>query len=100
MKDGPSIIKSWINHETVVTCEAEGVPTPEIVWTRSGKVTPSTTGYSRTSTLQFTPQERNEFGILLCTAKNILGIATKNITVKQLGKKKLAVTQNPVFYCL
>lgn len=93
MKSGSSVIKSWINHETEVTCEAEGVPAPEIIWTRNGTVTSSTTIYSRISTLQFTPQEKNEFGILLCTAKNLLGIAKRNITVKQLGKKNCSLFQ-------
>lgn len=87
MKDGSSVIKSWINHETEVTCEAVGFPAPEIAWSRNGTVTSSTTLYSCISTLKFTPEEKNEFGILLCSAKNLLGTAKKNVTVKQLGKK-------------
>ena len=84
---GPTVIKSWISHETEVNCEAEGFPAPEIVWSRKGKVTSSTTPNSCLSTLKFTPEEKNEFGILLCSAKNLLGTAKKNVTVKQLGKK-------------
>lgn len=87
IKGGPTIIKSWISHETEVKCEAEGFPAPEIVWSRKGKVTSSTTPYSCVSTLKFTPEEKNEFGILLCSAKNLLGTAKKNVTVKQLGKE-------------
>lgn len=87
MRDGPSVVKSWINHETEVTCEAEGFPAPEIVWSRKGTVTSSTTLNSRVSSLKFTPEEKDEFGILLCSAKNLLGTGKKNITVKQLGKK-------------
>ena len=87
MRDGLSVIKSWINHETEVTCEAEGFPAPEIVWSRKGTVTSSTTLNSCVSTLKFTPEEKDEFGILLCSAKNLLGTGKKNITVKQLGKK-------------
>ena len=81
------VIKSWISHETEVNCEAEGFPAPEIVWSRKGKVTSSTTPNSCLSTLKFTPEEKNEFGILLCSAKNLLGTAKKIVTVKQLGKK-------------
>lgn len=87
MRDGPSVVKSWINHETEVTCEAEGFPAPEIVWSRKGTVTSSTTLNSCVSSLKFTPEEKDEFGILLCSAKNLLGTGKKNITVKQLGKK-------------
>lgn len=87
IKGGPTIIKSWISHETEVKCEAEGFPAPEIVWSRKGKVTSSTTPYSCVSTLKFKPEEKNEFGILLCSAKNLLGTAKKNVTVKQLGKE-------------
>ena len=57
------------------------------MWSRKGKVTSSTTPNSCLSTLKFTPEEKNEFGILLCSAKNLLGTAKKNVTVKQLGKK-------------
>lgn len=84
MRDGPSVVKSWINHETEVTCEAEGFPAPEIVWSRKGTVTSSTTLNSCVSSLKFTPEEKDEFGILLCSAKNLLGTGKKNITVKQL----------------
>lgn len=87
MRDGPSVIKSWINHETEVTCEAEGFPAPEIVWSRKGTVTTSTTLNSCVSIRKFSPEEKDEFGILLCSAKNLLGTGKKNITVKQLGKK-------------
>lgn len=89
IKDGPSVIKSWIDHKTEVTCEAEGVPTPEIIWNRNGTVTSTTTRHYLVSTLLFTPQENNEFDVLLCTAKNLLGTAKKNITVKELGKKEV-----------
>ena len=92
MRDGPSVVKSWINHETEVTCEAEGFPAPEIVWSRNGTVTSSKTLNSFVSTLKFTPEEKDEFGSLLCYAKNLLGTRKKNITVKQLGKK--------AFHCL
>lgn len=87
MRDGPSVVKSWINHETEVTCEAEGFPAPEIFWSRKGTVTSSTTLNSCVSSLKFTPEEKDEFGILLCSAKNLLGTGKKSITVKQLGKK-------------
>lgn len=87
IKDGLTVIKSWISHETEVKCEAEGFPAPEIVWSRKGRVTSSTTLNTCLSTLKFTPEEKNEFGILLCSAKNLLGTAKKNVTVKQLGKK-------------
>ena len=87
MRDGPSVVTSWINHETEVTCEAEGSPAPEIVWSRKGTVTSSKTLNSCVSTLKFTPEEKDEFGSLLCYAKNLLGTGKKNITVKQLGKR-------------
>lgn len=87
VKDGPLVVKTWINHETSVKCEAEGFPAPEIAWTRNGTVTSSSTPHARVSTLTFTPKEKNDFGLLLCTAKNLLGAARRTITVKQLGEE-------------
>ena len=80
-------IKSWINHETEVTCEAAGFPLPEIIWSRHGTVTSSVQQHSRISTLKFTPTQANDFGVYECTAKNLLGLTKASVTVKQLGEK-------------
>lgn len=71
-----------------MTCTAEGIPVPEITWSRNGEELPSTQLQNPVrSKLIITPQEAEDFGLYMCVAKNVLGTATMKITVKQLGKK-------------
>ena len=84
-------IMSWIGRETKITCEVEGVPLPEIIWTRDGRVASSKRLHLRVSTLTFTPQGESDFGAYLCKARNFLGVARKVISVEMLGKFRLKV---------
>ena len=97
IKGGTSVeITSWINQETEVICKVEGVPVPEITWSRDGTVASSIQFRSRISTLKFTPQEAKDFGDYVCKGKNVLGAAKKTITVKQLGKEFTPLTIYPL----
>ena len=58
-------VMSWIGRETNITCEVEGVPLPEIIWTRDGKMASSKTLNRRVSTLTFTPK-REVILVLIC----------------------------------
>ena len=91
IKEGASAqnIMSWINHKTEIMCEAEGVPVPEITWSRKGTVTSSKEFSSRVSTLTFTPQELRDFGAYVCQARNLLGSMEKRIIIEMLGKLHL-----------
>ena len=84
-------VMSWIGRETNITCEVEGVPLPEIIWTRDGKVASSKKLNRRVSTLTFTPKRESDFGAYLCKASNFLGVARKVINVEILGKFPLKV---------
>ncbi|KAL9964707.1 hypothetical protein ACROYT_G028383 [Oculina patagonica] len=77
-------VNSWINHETKVTCEAEGVPTPDVTWTRNGVVVSSIQSKPGVKELKFTPEGANDFGDYECTAKNPLGSTKKIISIKEL----------------
>lgn len=83
---------SWKNHETEITCTAEGIPVPEITWIHNGEELSSTQLQNRVSRLTLTPHEAEDFGLYVCIAKNILGTTKMNITVKQLGKEPAALT--------
>ena len=86
--EGPQAdIMSWMNHKTEITCKAEGTPIPEITWSRNGTVVSSTQFRGRVSTLMFTPQEAEDFGVYVCMANNVLGTASRNVTVQLLGNK-------------
>lgn len=86
IKEGASAqnIMSWINHKTEIMCEAEGVPVPEITWSRKGTVTSSKEFSSRVSTLTFTPQEPRDFGAYVCQARNLLGSMEKRTIIEML----------------
>ena len=55
-------IMSWIGREMKITCEVEGVPLPEIIWTRNDRVASSKRLLPPVSTLTFTPQRESDFG--------------------------------------
>lgn len=87
MKDNSTEeIKSWINHDTDVHCQAEGVPLPEIIWSRNGTVTSVVQAQSRISTLTFKPRKLDDFGSIACYARNFLGSTEKNLVLVSLGK--------------
>lgn len=67
---------------------------PEIKWSHDGAVEYSVQGYSCTSILRFTPKGASDFDVVVCMAKNILGSAEANVTVKQLSKD----TSSVLFY--
>lgn len=69
-----------------MTCEAEGVPTPYVSWTRDGIVVSSIQSKPGVNELKFTPEGANDFGDYVCTAKNLLGSTKKTITIGELGK--------------
>ena len=84
----------------VFTCEADGVPTPTITWWRYDttltEVTDAmenvtidvTTSDSRTvmSTLTFTNTQPILAAQYQCTASNLLGMASKNVTLAVNGE--------------
>ena len=87
IKDGASKdILSWTNHETEMRCEAEGVPLPDITWSRDGKVVSFTQHNSRVSIYKLTPKDQEDFGFYECTASNLLGSTKQIITIIMLGK--------------
>ena len=87
MKDNSTEeIKSWINHDTEVHCQAEGVPLPEIIWSRKGTVTSVVQAQYRISTLTFKPRKSDDFGSIACYARNFLGSTEKNLVLVSLGK--------------
>ena len=72
-----------------MTCAADGVPVPDIVFTRNGKVLPSMPSKSGARELTLKPEDANDFGEYLCTAQNLLGSTQTIITIEKLGKLNL-----------
>ena len=74
IKDGVrKKITSWINHETKMTCEAEGFPAPDITWTRNDVTIFPLKSQTGVRAIRITPKDVNDFGDYVCTAKNLLG---------------------------
>ncbi|XP_066024471.1 hemicentin-1 isoform X2 [Pocillopora verrucosa] len=77
-------IYTWINRETKLTCAVDGVPRPNITFTRAGSVLHSTPSEDGASQLRIKPEGAADFGDYTCTAKNYLGSVQKIIKIKQL----------------
>ena len=87
IKDGVlKKITSWINHETKMTCEAEGVPTPDITWTRNDVTISPFKSQTGVREIKITPKDVNDFGDYVCTAKNLLGSTQQLIAIEEIGK--------------
>ena len=72
-----------------MTCEAEGVPVPDIIWTRNDiTISPlkSRPGFRE---IKITPKDVNDFGDYVCTAKNFLGLTQQIFTIEEIGKLSL-----------
>lgn len=80
-------VNSWINHATKLTCQAEGVPLPDISWSRSGTTNQKAINHTHVvSDLLVIPRNANDFGTYTCTATNILGSHKQSISLVQLSK--------------
>ncbi|CAH3158834.1 unnamed protein product, partial [Pocillopora meandrina] len=79
-----STIYTWINRETKLTCAVDGVPRPNITFTRAGSILHSTPSENGASQLIIKPEGATDFGDYTCTAKNHLGSVKKIIKIKQI----------------
>ena len=79
-------LKSWTNHETKLRCEAEGVPAPDIIWTRNDIMISPLKSQPGVREIMITPKDANDFGDYVCTAKNLLGSTQQIITIEEIGK--------------
>lgn len=68
-----------------MTCEAEGVPVPDIIWTRNDITISSLQSQIGVREIKFTPKDANDFGDYVCTAKNLLGATQQIITIEEIG---------------
>lgn len=85
IKDGVrKKITSWINHETKMTCEAEGVPAPDIIWTRNDITISPSKSKTGVREIMIKPKDVNDFGDYMCTAKNLLGSTQQIITIEEI----------------
>ena len=66
----------------------DGVPRPNISFTRAGSVLHSTPSENGASQLIIKPEGAADFGDYTCIAKNHLGSVQKIIKIKQIGKKR------------
>lgn len=95
IKDGVrKKLKSWINHETKLTCEAEDVPAPDIIWTRNEMTISPSKSQTGVREIMITPKDVNDFGDYVCTAKNLLGSTQQIITIEEIGKVYLYNQRN------
>ena len=66
-----------------ITCQARGIPTPEITWLRKGLPVKS---YDN-SYLVLTISDRDDAGQVTCIAENLAGNATQGTKIDVIGKE-------------
>ena len=69
-----------------MTCEGEGVPAPDITWTRNDITISPFKSQTGVREIKITPKDVNDFGDYVCTAKNLLGLTQQTITIEEIGK--------------
>ena len=88
------------NSDAVLSCEASGIPTPTITWTKNGVVIP---GYEDSKSLHIEAVNEDSSGTYACNASNQYGYVYKMVPVSILeqepslveepGKRKAAIGQ-------
>ena len=66
-----------------ITCQASGIPTPEITWLRKGVPIKS----YENSYLLLTISDRDDAGQVTCIAENLAGNATQSTKIDVIGKE-------------
>ena len=69
------------NTTVMFTCLYEGNPAPTVTWSLNGKILQTTEGSTTTSSFIVNSARCNNTGRYICTANNIIGISTKELTL-------------------
>lgn len=89
-------LNSWLYHDSTLTCEAEGNPSPTVTWSRNNMVSRSHTGTSGSASIFVSPQVEADFGSYICKAWNKLGTVEFNVEVVRSG---IEVCHDFFFFC-
>lgn len=74
-------LNSWVHHNSTLTCEAEGNPSPTVTWSHNNMVSRSHTGTSGSASIFVLPKGEADFGSYICKAWNKLGTVEFNVEV-------------------
>ena len=74
-------IDSWLNHSSILTCQATGNPPPEIIWLKDDRLL-----FNGSTTGTIKPQSESDFGNYTCLSRNILGNDFFKVHVNRTGK--------------
>lgn len=89
-------ISSWLNHSSILTCQATGNPRPEIIWSKGGQelFRGSTTG-----NITIKPQKESDFGIYTCLSRNVVESDLFEVYVTRTGKNGFFYKKKYVVEC-
>ncbi|KAK6167247.1 hypothetical protein SNE40_021325 [Patella caerulea] len=83
---GPSVVKSPIGEEVMLSCEVEGSPKPKILWLRNRGIINSdaSAGYTvmENGSLYIERVELYDTGVYTCIAQNVAGNDNREITLE------------------
>lgn len=78
-------LNSWFYHNSTLTCEAEGNPSPTVTWSHNNMVSRSHTGTSSSASIFIFPKGEADFGSYTCKAWNKLGTVEFLVKVVRTG---------------
>ncbi|KAK7094973.1 hypothetical protein V1264_006443 [Littorina saxatilis] len=95
--EGPDLVATSVNQQSILPCEASGQPTPTVQWFKDGKPFPSTGLRHRTmplGSLEFMLVRLEDDGEYTCTVSNEAGNESRSVTLQVQVPAKI-VTSGP-----
>jgi hypothetical protein len=83
----PSSLTVTQNQTATFHCNTHGNPKPRVAWKKvSGQMNPRRVHIDRSGLLQISSVDSNDTGSYVCTAKSVLGGATKTVMLQVRGE--------------
>ena len=88
------MVSSWLYHNSILTCQADGNPSPKITWSKDRK---ELLNGSISGSIHIVPKYNKDFGSYTCTARNALGMDEFHVDVVRTGLNKVWLVSFLVF---
>ncbi|XP_065051441.1 fibrinogen C domain-containing protein 1-B-like [Rhopilema esculentum] len=92
----PNIVYKTVGSNLTLLCEAEGNPTPKIIWRFGSQTQDSRYSYPAPGALAISIVQENDNGIVKCVAENILGTDAVETELSVLTKPKVIINSKKV----
>eukprot|EP00795_Rhopilema_esculentum_P005157 gene5157-287_t len=87
----PNIVYKTVGSNFTLLCEADGNPTPKLVWSFGSKTQDSRYSFPAPGALAISAIQENDNGVIKCVAENILGTDAVETELSVLTKPKVFI---------